>query len=69
MKQLKIVCDRIPDQDGCIFIECEDEVGVSAGAGIWRGRPDGLSELVIDMECPHCAARAYIQAKIEEAQS
>lgn len=43
------VCDRIPDQNGCIFIECEDENGNSINAGEWRLRGDGLVELVVSL--------------------
>jgi hypothetical protein len=41
------VCDRIPDQTGCTFIECEDATGSSIDAGKWEVRPDGLAQLVV----------------------
>ena len=42
---LNFVCDRTPDQNGCRFIECENEHGESIKAGEWRLRDDGLVEL------------------------
>lgn len=49
MKELRIVCDQIPSNNGCVFVECEDETGSSIRAGEWRERDDGLAELVIKM--------------------
>lgn len=47
LKNLMFVFDRMPDQDGCIFIEVENAEGQSVCAGEWRGRDDGLVELVV----------------------
>lgn len=44
---LHFVCDRIPDQNGCTFIECENSEGSSINAGEWVVRPDGLAQLVV----------------------
>lgn len=44
---LHFVCDRIPDQNGCTFIECENSEGSSINAGEWVMRPDGLAQLVV----------------------
>lgn len=45
------VCDRIPDQDGCRFIELENPQGESLGdeAGKWEIREDGLAQLVVGL--------------------
>lgn len=45
------VCDRLPDQDGCRFIELENSQGESLGAevGKWEIRPDGLAQLVVTL--------------------
>lgn len=55
------VCDRLPDQDGCRFIELESPQGESLGdeSGKWEIRPDGLAQLVVDIASPdvkHMAA-------------
>lgn len=47
MKNLMFVFDRMPDQDGCTFVEVENEEGQSVNAGEWRLRDDGLAELVV----------------------
>lgn len=47
---LRIVCDRMPDSDGCRFVEVEDASGKSVRAGEWRSRSDGYAELVL--HCP-----------------
>lgn len=48
------VCDRLPDQDGCRFIELENPQGESLGdeSGKWEIRPDGLAQLVVDIASP-----------------
>lgn len=45
------VCDRMPDPDGCRFIELENPQGESLGdeAGKWEIRPDGLAQLVVEI--------------------
>lgn len=45
------VCDRLPDQDGCRFIELENPQGESLGdeSGKWEIRPDGLAQLVVEI--------------------
>lgn len=45
------VCDRIPDQDGCRFIELENPQGESLGseAGEWEVREGGLAQLVVGL--------------------
>lgn len=55
------VCDRLPDQDGCRFIELENPQGESLGdeSGKWEIRPDGLAQLVVEIASPdvkHMAA-------------
>jgi len=45
--ELRFVFDRMPDQNGCIFIEVENEHGAGVKAGEWRIRPDGLAELIV----------------------
>jgi hypothetical protein len=47
VKSLMFVFDRMPDQDGCTFIEVENAEGQSVCAGEWRDRDDGLVELVV----------------------
>lgn len=47
VKSLMFVFDRMPDQDGCTFIEVENAEGQSICAGEWRNRDDGLVELVV----------------------
>jgi uncharacterized coiled-coil protein SlyX len=47
LKNLMFVFDRMPDQDGCTFVEVEKESGESICAGEWRDRADGLVELVV----------------------
>ena len=47
MENLMFVFDRMPDQDGCVFVEVESAEGHSVCAGEWRERPDGLVELVV----------------------
>lgn len=49
MKELRIVCDQIPSNNGCVFVECEDETGSSIRAGEWRERPDGYAHLIVKM--------------------
>jgi hypothetical protein len=48
------VCDRLPDQDGCRFIELENPQGESLGdeSGKWEIRPDGLAQLVVEIASP-----------------
>lgn len=53
MKNLMFVFDRMPDQDGCTFIEVENEDGQSVNAGDWRLRADGLVELVVQVNYDH----------------
>lgn len=48
-RELRIVTDRLPDSEGCRFIEVEDADGKSVRAGKWRSRNDGTAELVILM--------------------
>lgn len=45
------VCDQMPGQDGCRFIELENPQGESLGAeaGEWEIRPDGLAQLVVTL--------------------
>jgi len=62
-KNLCFVFDRMPDQDGCTFIECETEEGASINAGEWRDRPDGLVELVVPV---NYAAQSELAALREE---
>jgi hypothetical protein len=47
MKNLMFVFDRMPDQNGCTFVEVENEEGQSVNAGEWRLRDDGLADLVV----------------------
>ena len=48
MKEIRIVCE---ESGGPLpyFVEVEDEQGRSFDAGIWRNRPDGMRELVLDL--------------------
>src|SRR6185295_1396342 len=62
-KNLRFVFDRMPDQYGCTFIECETEEGASINAGEWRNRPDGLAELVVPV---NYAAQSELAALREE---
>lgn len=51
---VNFVCDRLPDQDGCRFIELENDRGESVGAdvGQWLDRDDGLVELRVKLSQP-----------------
>lgn len=51
---VNFVCDRLPDQDGCRFIELENDRGESVGAevGEWHRRDDGLVELRVELSQP-----------------
>lgn len=51
LSTVHFVCDRLPDQDGCRFIELENSQGESLGAevGKWEIRPDGLAQLVVTL--------------------
>lgn len=48
---VNFVCDRLPDPDGCRFIELENDRGESVGddVGVWRHRDDGLVELRVEL--------------------
>lgn len=63
MKNIMFVFDRMPDQHGCTFIECETEEGASINAGEWRIRADGLAELVVPV---NYAAKSELDALREE---
>jgi hypothetical protein len=54
LSTVHLVCDRLPDQDGCRFIELENPQGESLGAeaGKWEIRPDGLAQLVVALGDP-----------------
>lgn len=61
------VCDRLPDQDGCRFIELESPQGESLGdeSGKWEIRPDGLAQLVVEIASPDIK---HMAAQLECAQ-
>lgn len=42
-----VLFDRLPDQDGCNFIDCVDENGQGINAGEWIKREDGTVALRI----------------------
>lgn len=51
---LNFVCDRLPDPDGCRFIELENDRGEIVGedVGVWHHRDDGLVELRVELSQP-----------------
>lgn len=64
LKNLIFVFDRMPDHDGCMFIEVENESGESVCAGEWRNREDGLAELVIPVSYGTLAREAALREEL-----
>lgn len=66
---VNFVCDRLPDQDGCRFIELENDRGESVGAGEWHHRDDGLVELRVALSQPPIIQALHDNAELIALQA
>lgn len=70
-KVVNFVCDRLPDPDGCRFIELENDRGESVGddVGVWHHRNDGLVELRVALSQPPIIQALHDNAELIALQA
>lgn len=68
---VNFVCDRLPDPDGCRFIELENDRGESVGhdVGVWHRRDDGLVELRVALSQPPIIQALHDNAELIALQA